>query len=136
MLTDKMTAQEIFDHVVTHLRRQGQQCLGQNPNSTVIAGDNCLYRGTNNFKCAAGCLIDDDEYKTEMEGRDIEMVLGLPDCNVNLRKRLLPHIGLIAALQRIHDARQPNEWETRWWDLAEKHSLNYLPPKNDSLKDA
>ena len=57
------TAQQVFDQVKTHMMAQYAKSVGQN-------SDVCLYRGPDGLKCAAGCLISDEEAETipEMKG--------------------------------------------------------------------
>lgn len=50
-----MNAQEIFDKVVNHLRKQGHRSLSED--------GRCLYRGSNGDKCAIGCIISDEDYQ-------------------------------------------------------------------------
>ena len=57
----KATAQEVFDQVATHLLTQNERSLD---------GASCSYRNCDGLKCAAGCLISDDEYDNQMEGID------------------------------------------------------------------
>lgn len=88
------TAQEIFDQVAAHLIRQGQPALGRLTNSAMSAS--CMYRGVDGLKCAAGCLIADEEYNPQMEGHGwIDLVYeGLVGDE---------HSSLVDALQGAHD---------------------------------
>ena len=88
------TAQQVFDQVVAHMIKQGERSI-QN-------GSMCLYRGPNGLKCAAGCLIADDEYEEYFDkgadsggGNWSSMILNnsAPDY----------HASLIFQLQRAHD---------------------------------
>ena len=56
-----MTRQEVFDKVYTHFVTEG------NPPS--MDGQECLYRGPNGLKCAAGLFIPDELYLESMEER-------------------------------------------------------------------
>ena len=56
--------QEVFDQIVTHLLTQNKQSKYYKDLRTF-----CAYR-SGDLKCAAGCLIDDDEYSPEMEALD------------------------------------------------------------------
>lgn len=86
----KSTPQQIFDQVANHLYEQAKQSVGDN---------GCMYRGPNNLKCAAGCLISDEEYKKKFDGPD----------GVNwedmIERKYVPkkHGRLIASLQENHD---------------------------------
>ena len=57
---EQATAQEVFDQVAEHMLTQYELSM---------LNDTCVYRGYSGLKCAAGCLIGDDEYNNElMEG--------------------------------------------------------------------
>ena len=87
------TAQEVFDQVATHL-------LKQRVASRNFATEMCAYRGAKGRKCAAGCLVSDEEYSTEMEN------LAWDQINYPKRKFTVPqeHMKLITALQVVHDS--------------------------------
>lgn len=66
----KMTNQEIFDKVATHLFTQGVRSVSKTClNDASFDADYCLYRGPNGTKCAVGCLIPDEDYDPTMENR-------------------------------------------------------------------
>ena len=102
------TAQEVFDQVAAHLLTQGQKSEGRD--------ENCLYRGPDGLKCAAGCLIADDEYDNEMEGRAWSVTVGFPPA----------HSELIRALQFIHDGWPCEEWPTKIKGVASNFGLSAL----------
>ena len=111
------TKQEVFDQVVTHLRTQ--RC------KSISKGGTCQYRSeaphSRVLKCAAGCLIADEEYIPSMERNTWG----------NLRKRkLVPrrHFRLIVALQTIHDMRHSLAWEREFRKTAGDFGLSYAPP--------
>jgi hypothetical protein len=112
---EEATAQEVFDHVVNHLRKQGQRSLDRHGHWQ------CAYRGDNGLKCAAGCLIADDEYDASFEGNGWR---GL------FLEKLVPeaHIALIAQLQYVHDSGVVAEWEDEFWICAKKFNLEYTAP--------
>lgn len=116
------TEQEVFDQVLSHLRRQGRPSKGKD--------GGCKYRGVGNLKCAAGCLIADDEYKSKMDNLDDTRWLSL------VSEGLVPnvHIHLIRDLQVIHDqSADPFDkgvtWidnvETRFCELAKEYNLEF-----------
>lgn len=86
------TPQEVFDQVATHL-------LTQNARSTGGDRGGCFYRSPTGLKCAAGCLIADDEYRGRMdEGNSTWRDL--------FQRGLIPtrrHMNLIEELQNAHD---------------------------------
>jgi hypothetical protein len=56
------TDQEVFDQVANHLLTQNKRSVSATDNTL------CVYRSPDGLKCAAGCLIADDEYDPRMEG--------------------------------------------------------------------
>lgn len=89
-----MTAQEILNKVVAHMREQGRQ------SNTAGPGSSCRYRSPDGARCAVGCLIPDDIYNPGIEGRSVNsaavqmllMDLGLQQ-----------HKSLLISLQGAHD---------------------------------
>lgn len=83
------TAQEVYDQAVEHCVRQGRRSMDKRMGY-------CAYRGDNDLKCAAGCLIADDEYSEEFEGHEWRELVDA---------RLVPtaHADLIRELQNAHD---------------------------------
>lgn len=101
------TEQEVFDYVATHL-------LTQMRRSSV--GNDCLYR-SGELKCAAGCLIADDEYNVSYEGLAWgELVM----------RGVAPkdHEDLIVCLQSLHDYGDVENWADRLIGLAEDLKLD------------
>lgn len=92
----KLSAQEVFDYVVNHLKAQGTAAGIKH-----ATGFRCAYRDDNNRACAAGCLLDDcfaeaiskTEYNTKLGWYGL----------VRSFKLSAEHIGLIARLQTMHD---------------------------------
>lgn len=106
----KATAQEVFNQVSTHL-------LKQKETSWRNGGTACAYK-SGNLKCAAGCLIADDEYdaeKFEDKPWDFLRIHGV------VPKK---HSQLIYDLQIIHDTSRPAHWLQGLLDVAKKHKLN------------
>lgn len=125
-----MTEQEIFDKVLNHLRQQGCQAR----DST-----RCLYRGANGTKCAAGVLIDDEDYDASFEGQQIWSVLrsdtvilnSLGQLNEpamakrqNVRRKLAKALDLIAEMQQIHD--RYNEMRLVVVELGDEPFVDYV----------
>jgi hypothetical protein len=92
----KLTAQEAFDTVARHLLDQGHAATTKDDEGFLI----CRYRAANGDRCAVGCLIPDGLYKPGFEGSSVK---GLPAI---FSKSL---IALLARLQAIHDADNPND---------------------------
>jgi hypothetical protein len=116
-----MNKQEIFDKVLTHLRKQGKAAVNDN-------GD-CMYRAADGRQCAAGCLITDEEYEPQMEGRMVGYLLN----KGQLPARLVPHVEFLRDLQDVHDNalhhRGIRAWEESMDNLARIHALQYTPPQ-------
>ena len=111
------TAQQVFDQVAKHLLTQRRKSLAALSNPDLSG---CAYRGDGNLKCAAGCLISDDEYDSDFEG---EYWGGL----VKLRKVPESHKALIDKLQAIHDERDAGDWPIALKELANKLELSLSP---------
>lgn len=58
------TARQVFDQVRDHMLRQGERSM------LLSGGLTCAYRSHDGFKCAAGCLMADDEYANRFERHD------------------------------------------------------------------
>ena len=117
----RATSQEIFDQVANHLLTQNKKC---------VSIGMCSYRSsTENLKCAAGCLIADDEYDPIIEGHTWLTLVEKMSVSANCSK-------LISRLQGIHDADYTNMadyeddetpfrfWKDRLIDLAREYKLN------------
>lgn len=106
------TAQQVFAQVAIHLLTQKQKSINDI--------NRCMYRGPYGLKCAAGCLIADDEYSFDFEGNSwASLMLDFPT--------MFPenHKQLIGELQYIHDDVTIDEWYDALTNLAMRHSLNY-----------
>lgn len=91
------TPMEVFQFVEHHL-------LSQDEKSSGADLEICYYRGDNNLKCAAGCLMSDDEYSPTFEKKDwITLVWN----------GLVPaaHRDLIQKLQYIYDEFPIEAWK-------------------------
>lgn len=124
------TSQQVFDQVATHLLKQNERCL-----SVDDSGDECCtYHSAKGLKCAAGCLIDSEEYTTNMEGNRWSDLIGrtytiINSINANEFIRFTvpnTHENLIYSLQCIHDSIPPNLWRGRLYELAEEFALDAI----------
>ena len=111
------TAQEVFDQITAHLLKQGKAARS--------GTGACRYRVETQgeiLKCAAGCLIADDEYNSKFEGESWRKLASL---------QAVPsyHEDLIASLQRLHDTCLVNEWPAKLKQLAKDYGLQYNPPQ-------
>ena len=101
------TEQEVFDQIARHLLQQGKRSEEEKL---------CRYR-EGNLKCAAGCLIGDDEYSEQMEGNKWTTLVY--DGKVPAK-----HKKLILTLQLMHDSKNPQEWKECLDELAENWNFN------------
>ena len=104
------TEQEVFDQVAKHLLSQGKRCQDY---------DNrfCKYKNDEGLKCAAGCLIGDDEYSETLEAntwRDLKYMELVPAA----------HSELIMKLQLIHDTVDAFNWNEELATLADDRGLS------------
>lgn len=116
-----LTAQAIFDRVVTHLHKQNakSKLKGDDDDKTV-----CAYRGAHGRMCAIGVLITNKEYTPEMEGNNLHDLrnLGL------LPNRLIPFAQLLNDLQVIHDNYTPDVWKYELKQVAFNYKLTFSNP--------
>lgn len=113
------TKQETFDTVVNHLREQGRK-----------ASDNhgfCEYRTDDGLKCAAGCLILDDDITPEILQCGSVHVNGGNVVSDYLKDR--GHdLELVRQLQLVHDKCRVKDWEKNLKFVAENYSLTFTSP--------
>lgn len=112
---EKMTPLQMFSKVQAHLLEQLEQ--SQN------GGGDCLYRGPNGTMCAIGCLIKDEHYSFELEGRSFSGENGplafavAKSCGYESGSELFSEypflIGTLGRLQDIHDSFTPGMWKER-----------------------
>jgi len=108
------TAQQVFNQVTTHLLNQNLISV----NKELDGVESCMLRGKEDLKCAAGCLIGDDEYRKDMEGYDWPHLVD---------KRGVPvyHLGLITKLHKVHDGFTPDMWVENLKNIAKEHQLKF-----------
>lgn len=113
------TAQETFDHVVNHLRTQGNKCYLE---PTDDAPGGCQYKGQGEslgMSCAAGVCLD--YYETSMEGFRIERLVN--DHKGALGKHT-PNLRLLSRLQQVHDRTTRETWEHEFSMVAKYFRLS------------
>jgi hypothetical protein len=103
---NKSTRQQVFDQVAKHL-------LEQNVRSATQV--TCRYHH-GPLRCAAGCLIADDEYDRKIE---MKTWRDLVETNYAPKK----HLKLIRELQEIHDDLVVKLWRDALAELADKYRL-------------
>ena len=107
--------QEVFDYVSTHLLAQMFKSERLAVSHEGHIHPYCLYR-SDEGRCAAGCLIGDEEYSHEIEGNDWITLVSwgyAPD----------EHKYLIRDLQVIHDCVDTDKWSESLMDLAVRYEL-------------
>ena len=102
---EQATAQQVYNHVATHLLTQ---------NAKSIEGYVCMYHTSQGLKCAAGCLIGNDEYSINMENTSWPDLDGIP----------VAHTQLIQNLQNVHDCSSVANWPDQLRKVAGWHNLN------------
>jgi hypothetical protein len=126
------TIQETFDFVITHLRKQGKR-------ATQGGGKECAYRGDDGTSCAIGCLIPDNIYDPEIEGRGFCGLCISNKVQALADYLLAEHPGLFvygtsgrtlgSALQLLHDEQLgEKKFEERVKEAAEDFTLEYKAP--------
>ena len=101
-----MTKREIFNKVRSHLLAQKRTSITETGFHGRIG---CAYRGNDGTACAVGCLIDDEHYRPECEGKSIasnEVSSALLRSGVDS----YDHYYFLHRLQSIHDSKHPSEW--------------------------
>lgn len=110
------SAQEVFDQITQHLLRQGK--------AAISSTGACRYRVEAQgevLKCAAGCLIADDEYNRLFENVAWD---DLADRN----KVPSHHVALVQQLQRIHDRESFGTWTYYFHKIARDFGLTFQQP--------
>ncbi len=123
-----MNRQEIFDRAATHLLKQMKKST---------RNDTCLYRGPRKTSCAIGCLIPDELYSKEFEGRAVGafLVKVINAANydeetlekamgINKLLNVSKQENFLAQLQYIHDDHQPPIWKDKLIEFAKRYKLN------------
>lgn len=106
------TEQQVFDQVARHLLTQME---------TSIVGAVCKYRHIKHdgtiLKCAAGCLIADDEYIKDFERKTWLLLIEKYDISSTNSR-------LISQLQIIHDTMATEYWKSELYNIANYFNLN------------
>lgn len=130
-----MNHQQIFDKVAAHL-------LKQNVRSTSSERHGyCQYRGDGGMMCAAGCLIPDDLYKPELEGKTVteenifqvlvkagmasEDEADRDEDDDSISPAEGSRLDLILRLQEIHDDCDVYDWPEKLAALAGRFNLTW-----------
>lgn len=117
-----LTQQEIFDRVARHL-------IGQKHPSFDPFSKECLYRGPNGAKCAAGIFIPDHLYHQGLEGKSVNLLGRDVFPNVNVADADVRM--LLRGLQSIHDDSvsrsdvEPISYEDEWRRRLKLFALDF-----------
>ena len=118
-----MNMLEVFNKVEAHLLAQGVRSIRK---SKMYM---CAYRGEGGLRCAVGCLIKDEFYHEDLEGRamlpdkkedDHQMLLeeALIKSGIDLNSTMTHMLG---DLQSLHDTVKPEVWKQRLQNLRVKY---------------
>lgn len=112
----EFTDNQIIDFVAARLAEQG--CKSQEEGSRT--GENCLYRGPNNTKCAFGLLIPNEDYRPEFEDKGSDKII------MRYFPAAIPKMNLIFALQNIHDNINSEDWGAAFEYLKKNEKGDYI----------
>lgn len=123
-MVSEMTNQEIMDKVVNHLLTQ---------NERAQTGSGCRYRAIRSGKllmCAVGCLIPDELYEEELEGRTVLTGPVIKALGYRLTDKDLTNdrINLLVLSQQVHDLELPSDWRRSLSELCGTLGLEFNPP--------
>ena len=97
---------QVSKHLLTQMKKS------INPRNPGI----CVYHSDSGLKCAAGCLISDEEYTSRMSSLGWDLLCRTYDVDQK-------HGNLIYHLQSIHDGSEPIEWAAELAELAARFTL-------------
>jgi hypothetical protein len=124
-----MKPQQSYDYIVRSLRQQGRK-------SADAQSGECMYRGPDGLKCAAGHVIPEDKYEARFEGKTVleqEQLAHFSEFDspaYDLSMLILDeghYLNLVRRLQIVHDGCFQN-WEQGFQETAEEFGLKYTPP--------
>ena len=104
------TEQQVFDYIAHHLLEQQEHSLN--------ADGECVYHSEDGLKCAAGCLIPDEDYCEELEDSHWSFLTAVGRVNE-------AHAEIIARMQSLHDKSAVRLWGQRLKELAQERGLVY-----------
>lgn len=130
-----MTAQEIYDLTLMHLRAQNSRSV-----RTVTYWKReeieSAYHGDDGKKCPAGNLIEDAEYDAKtMEGYFFSSIIAAKETPQSLKDKFGSHVELIDALNFIHDWSPPEIWEEELSAIASLFKVKYKKAPPPEVKE-
>lgn len=117
------TLQETFDKMVDHLRKQNSKSFL----NEHVDGDVCAYRGQDGKMCAVGCLIEDEFYDPSLEENTVsnpKVRNALHKSGYEINEKFLK---LMDSMQKCHDEKEVNDWESKFYSIAIHHDLELKP---------
>ena len=105
-----MNNQEAFTTSARHLLKQDRKSLDHR--------QGCAYRA-GKLKCAIGCLIPDDQYFKNLEGKSVAHIYYQIPALEGLDSDLL------IALQKVHDDSRSDNWSSKLQSIAKQHKLKW-----------
>ena len=111
-----MTNQEIFDFVKNYLSEQGRKS---------VYGTDCAYRGPDGTKCAAGCLIKDELYSEDMEGKSCDYTKIFNAIVKSIKPTDKDAFFLIRDLQIAHDNANSKDFINSFLKICERIRKDY-----------
>lgn len=106
----KYTNQTAFETSARHLLKQNAVSIVLEPFPM------CAFRGLEGNMCPIGCLIPDDKYKPNMEGK------ALRDLNISELDNV--NIGLLSWLMIVHEAKPVHTWPDELKKVGEIFGLD------------
>lgn len=110
-----MNRQEIFNKVVKHLLTQNERAVDKD--------GFCSYKTHNGLKCAIGALIPDGHPAQHASCSVSMSFFAEYDLKEYLCIKDESDVSFLWALQRIHDGREPYEWDEALRDFAVRNEL-------------
>mgnify|MGYP001281084847 CR=1 FL=1 len=111
---NSMSKQEIFNHVVAHLRKQGERCMGE---------ETCAYvKGE--LRCAAGSFLSPEEAKEVVDkgwNEDVGIAFLLNRMNIEVP---YDKVKFLADMQVMHDAADVHDEDVveYWEDMVREYA--------------
>lgn len=99
-----MIRQDIFNQVCAHLITQGKPALNKGA---------CAYRGEWGTRCAVGFLVEDEEYRSDFEGKTVDGLKGHTFAKFDIEDE--DTVLLLCSLQYAHDMAEYRVGEPIVW---------------------
>lgn len=122
---EKLTNQEIFNKVATHLIKQNKKAMKRGV---------CKYQTEDGLQCAVGCLIAKEDYIPSIEGLALYQDKFQHNFNTLLRDiDYSTSYILLKDLQDIHDNRSVCSWKRNLINLGKEYYLDLPECLSESL---